>query len=281
MSAHYGTVLNNTVNDEWIAKHQIPGTTAPQYTVTIQYNAGADSKTDTMKKYMGTYTVGDLVNDIPANYDIETITVDGNEKTLTDTITITGNTVITVTCKKSYKLTTTATTQYINTLITPRPGIRVKFNALIGNTGNNIFGAMDNSTANRCAAYLYNRAELYYYTSNGYPYTGMSNDDKNNYNEYETKADGLYINGIKRIAQTNPINAYNLPIYIFNCNLNNSLRSDTAVGMSMKFFYIYDSDGTLLFKGDAAEDNNGVLCMYDSISNKYFYLDGTNKPKEG
>ena len=48
----------------------------------------------------------------------------------------------------------------------------------------------------------------------------------------------------------------------------------------MKFFYIYDSDGTLLFKGDAAEDNNGVLCMYDSISNKYFYLDGTNKLKE-
>lgn len=281
MSAHYGTVLSDTVNGEWIAKHQIPGPTAPQYTVTIQYNAGTDSKTDTIKKYMGTYTVGDIVNDIPANYDIETITVDGQEKTLTDTITITGNTVITVTCKKSYKLTTTATTQYINTLITPRPGIRVKFNALIGNTGYNIFGAMDNSTANRCAAYLHNGAELYYYTSNGYPYTGMSNDDKNNYNEYETKADGLYINGIKRIAQGNPINTYNLPIYIFNCNLNNGLRNDTAVGMSMTFFYIYDSDGTLLFKGDAAEDNNGVLCMYDSISNKYFYLDGTNKLKEG
>ena len=280
MSAHYGTVLNDTVNDEWIAKHQIPGTTAPQYTVTIQYNAGADSKTDTMKKYMGTYTVGDLVNDIPANYDIETITVNGEEKTLADTITITGNTVITVTCKKSYELTTTANKQYINTLITPRPGIRVRFNCKIGySSDNNIFGAIDDTVANRFNAYLYTTTDLYYYTSAGFPGTNITawRDD---YNEYETKADGLYINGIRRIEQTAPINAYNLPIYIFNCNKNNSRRGLTNIGTSMKFFYIYDSDGTLLFKGDAAEDNNGTPCMYDSISNKYFYLDGTNKLKE-
>ena len=147
--------------------------------------------------------------------------------------------------------------------------------------------AVNNYIASRCNGYLSMNILCgdnewgYYYTSNGYPYTGMSNDDKNNYNEYETKADGLYINGIKRIAQGNPISTFNLPIYIFNCNLNNSLRNNTAVGMSMKYFYIYDSDGTLLFKGDAAEDNNGVLCMYDAVSNKYFYLDGTNKPKEG
>ena len=280
MSAHYGTVLNDTVNDEWIAKHQVPGPTAPQYTVTIQYNAGADSKTETIKKYVGTYTVGDLVNDIPANYDIETITVNGEEKTLADTITITGNTVITVTCKKSYVLTTTANKQYINTLITPRPGIRVRFNCKIGySSDNNIFGAIDNTEANRFNVYLYNTAELYYYTSAGYPYVNVT-EWRDDYNEYETKADGLYINGIKKIEQTAPINAYNLPIYIFNCNKNNSRRGLTNIGTSMKFFYIYDSDGTLLFKGDAAEDNNGVLCMYDSISNKYFYLDGTNKLKE-
>ena len=51
-----------------------------------------------------------------------------------------------------------------------------------------------------------------------------------------------------------------------------------SVTGKFKTFKMWQS-GELVFNGTAVKDETGTKCLYDSISDKYFYLDGTNRAK--
>ena len=110
----------------------------------------------------------------------------------------------------------------------------------------------------------------------------LSLNQKKNVFKYDGSA--FYVNGEKQLDKTNDMTTAKYPMYLFGLNQDGSLEPRSYKGR-VYYFKIW-KNGTLVRFFVPVLDGKGIPCLYDSISQGFFYNKGTNnfiahrKPKE-
>lgn len=102
--------------------------------------------------------------------------------------------------------------------------------------------------------------------------------------ELTANPDGVFINDVDTGARyyDGAMTPQAIPMYLFT--INNTRTPDGGLGATnarVYSFEVYDGNGVLIQDLRPALDPNGKVCMYDSVTKKYFYNAGTGELKAG
>lgn len=166
-------------------------------------------------------------------------------------------------------------TQYINTGINPTSNLIIKAKFLITDTPSNFYALYGSRNSGDSLAYWVflnytdGKIVLRYKTR-----TNTAVEEVNavsGIHFLEQNNNKITIDGYSAVADTNTIES-TYPIYLFANNNVNSPQYQSH--MRFYYFQIYDND-TLVRDFIPAKDKNNVVCLYDSVSDTFFYNAGT------
>ena len=167
-------------------------------------------------------------------------------------------------------------TQYIDTNILAQSNLKIELQAeLTTKDGSQaFFGGQNSASNNRLAWYYYKNNEMYYYyASSRYPYVKRSDFASKHiyvFDSYKVYIDGEEVSFSASVSTTSFTSSYTM--YLFARNLGGTV-SDMA-NMKLYYFKVWKNDELL---GDfvPALDENEVPCLYDKVTESYFYNAGT------
>lgn len=175
--------------------------------------------------------------------------------------------------------------QFINTGIYPRGTTRVKMTCRIRQATSNwdtLFGTRNGSAARFTLRYSNStRGELqmqYSYRPSasyaGYNTGIVKNGEGLNWHEFEQRGNLFFVDGVQKQAFTSGTDD-TFPFALFLFALNNAGTASDFSYMEMGHCEIRDGSGTLLRDFSPAMDDNDVVCLYDAVSETYFYNGGS------
>lgn len=170
-------------------------------------------------------------------------------------------------------------TQYIDTEICAQSGLNITIDSEFTSSKGymTIFGGWDSNSSNRCHLYHHTGREMYYYyAASGYPY--YESTDYRNRHTYKINDNILSVDGVTKIINTATSFTSTYNMYIFANN-----NAGTAVNNAYMRLYAFSisKDDNVLRDFVPALDNNGTPCLYDTITKKYYYNQGTGEFKYG
>jgi hypothetical protein len=175
-------------------------------------------------------------------------------------------------------------TQYIDTGFKPNNNTSIEMKVLIPNsrTGqqtrffevrNNAnevkeaFGILSFDDSNKLLQFRYNTS------TNG----SLNNAQLATDTEYVIRTDKnkMYVNDVLKIEQTTSTFQVNYNLLLFGFVSPSLIGSDIGI-YRLYYFKIYDN-GTLVHDFKPCKNTRGVYCMYDSVTNRYYYNQGTGE----
>ncbi len=179
---------------------------------------------------------------------------------------------------------------YINTGIVPSYDMTVKVKykyTQLNSTFNPIFGMRTKTSSegdNLFWAGMHYTDKQAYLRFGGNSTNYAMGDDALDIIEMVASPDGIFINSIDTSARyyDGAMTPQAIPIFLFT--LNNAGVPDGGLGATnarVYSFEVYDGNGVLIQNLRPALDPSGKVCMYDTVTEKYFYNAGTGELKAG
>lgn len=171
-------------------------------------------------------------------------------------------------------------TQYIDTGIAATADIKISvgiYSSLFGTSDNvSIYGSRTSASANDNFGLInFSNTKRFRFDRGSYNLAASSDVISSN-TYYEVTRDGAdnYVNGVLVSTCTSTFTPNsNLPIYLFGINQSNTVNFLNAK-FRLYFCKIY-TNSTLVQYLIPVLDRNNVPCMYDKVSGKLFYNQGT------
>lgn len=164
-------------------------------------------------------------------------------------------------------------TQYIDTGIAaqqPNISIEMKAQFVVANNRTSMFGSNRGAAYNSYIMTTWESNNLYFYTGNsGYNYATFA--DISNQHIYKTVDNLLYVDGTLLVTGNATSYSNGQPIFLFGANMNGAFSQ----GASAKIWYCKIKIGDVLVRDLIPVLYEGVPCMYDKISETYFYNEGS------
>lgn len=126
---------------------------------------------------------------------------------------------------------------------------------------------------NRAYGFYYNPSQQsFYYAFGNTMLSGKYTTLYNAYKTIKTNATGLYIDGAKVVSTT--LSTFMAPVSLSLFGLNNNGSTISFTSFKLHYCKIWDN-GILVRDFVPVLDKDNVACMYDNVSDSYFYNKGT------
>lgn len=166
-------------------------------------------------------------------------------------------------------------TQYIDTGICAQSGLNITVDSEFTSSNNHmsVFGGQNSSSSNRYHLYYHENASMYYYyASSGYPY--YKSADYKDRHIYKINDNILSVDGVTKITNTASLFTSTYNMFIFANNNAGKVASNAC--MRLYSFSIL-KDGNVLRYLIPALDCSNTPCLYDKVTDKYYYNQGTGQ----